>query len=140
MGALALLAPVLGAPAPAQVVLNGSPDTISEQDAELSGAATSPSPKPRPLVIWHGMGDTAHSRGMDQFANSVRKMYPGIFVHSVIAPNEGSPSDESKAGWVSETVALAGGDGPWLKLACAEVHPSYMAVRPRRYALQMLAA
>lgn len=63
--------------------------------------------KPRPLVIWHGLGDTAHSKGMDQFANFVRKTYPGIFVHSVIAPSDGSPNEESKAGWVSERWASA---------------------------------
>jgi hypothetical protein len=61
----------------------------------------STSSSPRPLVIWHGLGDTAHSKGMDQFADFVRDEFPGIFVHAVVAPNDGSPSDEQKAGWVS---------------------------------------
>ncbi|KAF8844414.1 alpha/beta-hydrolase [Paxillus ammoniavirescens] len=37
----------------------------------------------RPLVIWHGLGDTYASPGMVQFESEVKKMHPGIFVHSV---------------------------------------------------------
>ncbi|KAF9227294.1 palmitoyl-protein thioesterase [Gyrodon lividus] len=37
----------------------------------------------RPLVIWHGLGDTYASPGMVQFQGEVKKMHPGIFVHSV---------------------------------------------------------
>ncbi|BEI87849.1 uncharacterized protein CcaverHIS019_0105670 [Cutaneotrichosporon cavernicola] len=67
---------------------------------------------PRPLVIWHGLGDTAHSKGMNQFADFVRDEYPGIFVHSVVSPNGGSPSDEQKAGWwgVGEELSQGGCD------------------------------
>lgn len=78
-----LLLATRAAAAPAQAVLGSS------------------SSSPRPLVIWHGLGDTAHSKGMDQFAAFVRDEFPGIFVHAVVAPNDGSPSDEQKAGWVS---------------------------------------
>ncbi|KAG8213988.1 Alpha/Beta hydrolase protein [Butyriboletus roseoflavus] len=37
----------------------------------------------RPLVVWHGLGDTYASPGMVQFESEVKKMHPGIFVHSV---------------------------------------------------------
>ncbi len=59
--------------------------------------------KPRPLVIWHGLGesltseqrrgeslrpsrpkgDSYASSGMMQFQSLVAKMHPGIFIHSV---------------------------------------------------------
>lgn len=66
---------------------------------------------PRPLVIWHGLGDTAHSKGMDQFAEFVRDEFPGIFVHAVVSPNDASPSDEQKAGWVSARATVANVNG-----------------------------
>ena len=61
------------------------------------------SPKPRPLVIWHGLGesllprngdvrisdesrpegDTYSSPGQEQFQSAVAKIHPGIFIHSI---------------------------------------------------------
>ncbi|KAF8904388.1 palmitoyl-protein thioesterase [Gymnopilus junonius] len=38
---------------------------------------------PRPLVIWHGLGDSHSSPGMLQFVSMVQKVHPGMFVHSV---------------------------------------------------------
>lgn len=61
----------------------------------------------RPVVIWHGLGDTAHSAGIDQFADSIRELYPGIFVHSVQIPTDGTPSDDQKAGWWGNAVEQA---------------------------------
>ncbi|KAI8975883.1 alpha/beta-hydrolase [Trametes punicea] len=40
-------------------------------------------PARRPLVIWHGMGDSYASPGMLEFMSRVRQMHPGIFIHSV---------------------------------------------------------
>ncbi|KAJ3518127.1 hypothetical protein NLJ89_g44 [Agrocybe chaxingu] len=37
----------------------------------------------RPLVIWHGLGDSHSSPGMLQFMSLIEEMHPGIFVHSV---------------------------------------------------------
>ncbi|EGN99970.1 hypothetical protein SERLA73DRAFT_180317 [Serpula lacrymans var. lacrymans S7.3] len=37
----------------------------------------------KPLVIWHGLGDSHSSPGMLQFQSEVKKMHPGIFVHSI---------------------------------------------------------
>jgi palmitoyl-protein thioesterase len=58
--------------------------------------------KPRPLVIWHGLGeslplrngaggltpsrspgDSYASSGMEQFQSLIAKIHPGIFIHSV---------------------------------------------------------
>ncbi|KAI0790670.1 alpha/beta-hydrolase [Abortiporus biennis] len=39
--------------------------------------------EPRPLVIWHGMGDSYGSPGMLEFINEIKEMHPGIFVHSI---------------------------------------------------------
>lgn len=38
---------------------------------------------PRPLVIWHGLGDSHSSPGMLQFASRIKQIHPGIFVHSI---------------------------------------------------------
>ncbi|KAF5346133.1 hypothetical protein D9758_009935 [Tetrapyrgos nigripes] len=38
---------------------------------------------PRPLVIWHGLGDSYNAPGMLQFIEMVKEAIPGIFVHSV---------------------------------------------------------
>ena len=38
---------------------------------------------PRPLVIWHGLGDSYNSPGIFEFIARVKDMHPGIFVHSI---------------------------------------------------------
>lgn len=38
---------------------------------------------PRPLVIWHGLGDSYASPGMLEFASMIQDLHPGIFIHSV---------------------------------------------------------
>ncbi|KAF5386174.1 hypothetical protein D9615_002384 [Tricholomella constricta] len=37
----------------------------------------------RPLVLWHGLGDSHSSPGMLEFASLIKDIYPGIFVHSI---------------------------------------------------------
>ncbi|KAN0065303.1 hypothetical protein ACQY0O_001138 [Thecaphora frezii] len=39
--------------------------------------------KPHPLVLWHGLGDSAHSPGIRDFIHQVQEAFPGIYVHSV---------------------------------------------------------
>lgn len=39
--------------------------------------------KPRPLVIWHGLGDSYSSPSMLHFISMIKDTHPGIFVHSV---------------------------------------------------------
>ncbi|KAH7926689.1 alpha/beta-hydrolase [Leucogyrophana mollusca] len=51
----------------------------------------------RPLVIWHGLGDTYDSPGMLQFQSEVKKMHPGIFVHSVYIDQ--NPKADQRAGF-----------------------------------------
>lgn len=34
-------------------------------------------------VLWHGMGDAAHSAGMIEFARLCQEVHPGMFVHSI---------------------------------------------------------
>ncbi|WWC61567.1 uncharacterized protein I303_104151 [Kwoniella dejecticola CBS 10117] len=70
---------VLGAPTSDQLVLD--------------------SKTPRPLVIWHGLGDTALSEGISSFIENIKTVHPGIFVHSVQIPQGGSLDDERRAGF-----------------------------------------
>ncbi|KAH0589286.1 hypothetical protein H2248_005048 [Termitomyces sp. 'cryptogamus'] len=37
----------------------------------------------RPLVLWHGLGDSHSSPGMLEFASRIEELHPGIFIHSV---------------------------------------------------------
>ncbi|KAG8739970.1 hypothetical protein FRC10_004937 [Ceratobasidium sp. 414] len=59
--------------------------------------------RPHPLVLWHGLGDSAHSEGMDQFALLIKDVHPNIFVHSIsLSDNQ---NDDRKAGWFGEVNA-----------------------------------
>ncbi|KAF8332056.1 alpha/beta-hydrolase [Cantharellus anzutake] len=51
----------------------------------------------RPLVLWHGLGDSANSEGMQAFAQLVRDVHPGLFVHSIYL--EHTEDADQKAGW-----------------------------------------
>ena len=53
---------------------------------------------PRPLVIWHGLGDSYNSTGMANFQSMVKQVHPGMFVHSVYI-HENQESDK-RAGFV----------------------------------------
>lgn len=37
----------------------------------------------RPLVLWHGLGDSHSSPGMLEFKAMIRHIHPGIFIHSI---------------------------------------------------------
>jgi len=56
---------------------------------------------PRPVVIWHGLGDTSTGSGMAQFKEDLEGIYPGIHVMNVKIPAGGTLDDERKAGFVS---------------------------------------
>ncbi|KAJ6495588.1 palmitoyl-protein thioesterase [Mycena vitilis] len=43
---------------------------------------------PRPLVLWHGLGDSAMAPGMLQFAEEIKTVHPGIFVHSIYVEDD----------------------------------------------------
>ncbi|KAF9052293.1 palmitoyl-protein thioesterase [Hymenopellis radicata] len=38
---------------------------------------------PRPLVLWHGLGDSYASDGMVQFGELIKEIHAGIFIHSI---------------------------------------------------------
>lgn len=61
-------------------------------------------PPRRPLVIWHGLGDSYASPGMLEFVQLIKDMHPGIFVHSVYI-DEDLEADQ-KAGFVSLLVSM----------------------------------
>ncbi|KAF9972183.1 hypothetical protein BGZ73_004722 [Actinomortierella ambigua] len=67
----------------------------SDTDSFKDGVAALPAP--RPVVFYHGMGDTAHSEGMEELFRSVRVFAPSIYIHSIqLAESE---SDDKKAGF-----------------------------------------
>ncbi|WVF71769.1 hypothetical protein IAT40_006577 [Kwoniella sp. CBS 6097] len=68
-------------------------------EASLGPKSTGSSKNPRPLVIWHGLGDTALSDGISGFIDDIKDIHPGIFVHSVQVPINGSLDDERRAGF-----------------------------------------
>lgn len=70
---------------------------LSNEAQQLGSCGESP----RPLVIWHGLGDSAHADGINEFIEDIKGQYPGIFVHSVSIPTDGSADEERKAGFVS---------------------------------------
>ncbi|KAH6914175.1 palmitoyl-protein thioesterase [Coprinopsis sp. MPI-PUGE-AT-0042] len=64
-------------------------------------------PSPRPLVIWHGLGDSHSSPGMVEFGDMIKEVHPGIFIHSVYIDKD--LDADRKAGFygnVDEQVAL----------------------------------
>ncbi|KAI0071724.1 alpha/beta-hydrolase, partial [Panus rudis PR-1116 ss-1] len=61
---------------------------------------------PRPLVIWHGLGDSYASPGMLEFIQLVKDKHPGLFVHSIYLDE--NLEEDQRAGWfgnVNEQVA-----------------------------------
>ncbi|KAF9363015.1 hypothetical protein BGX34_005057 [Mortierella sp. NVP85] len=63
-----------------------------------------PSKSLRPVVFHHGMGDSAHSKGMKSIFDSIQQIAPEIFIHSIsdlhfhdkLAESE---ADDQKAGY-----------------------------------------
>jgi len=51
----------------------------------------------RPLVLWHGMGDSGHSLGMQEFGHLIKDVHHGLYVHSIYI---GDTLDaDQRAGW-----------------------------------------
>lgn len=53
---------------------------------------------PRPLVLWHGLGDSYASPAMLEFMNLIKKVHPDIFIHSIYLDE--NLEEDRKAGWV----------------------------------------
>ncbi|SPO29043.1 related to palmitoyl-protein thioesterase 1 [Ustilago trichophora] len=66
-------------------------------------------PKPHPLVIWHGLGDSAHSEGIDSFMSQLKEAFPGLYVHSVTldASNDSEDRRQGFFGHVNDQVQKA---------------------------------
>lgn len=50
-------------------------------------------PSYHPIVVWHGLGDSAYAEGMQEFAKELREAFPGIYVH-VVALGQDATSDQ----------------------------------------------
>ncbi|KAK9323364.1 Alpha/Beta hydrolase protein [Lipomyces orientalis] len=62
---------------------------------------------PLPVVMWHGLGDSYDSDGMQRVAALIKDIYPGIFVHSVYLHSDSSKdSNASLMGKVDDQIAL----------------------------------
>ncbi|KAJ1598133.1 hypothetical protein NDA14_005698 [Ustilago hordei] len=55
-------------------------------------------PKPHPLVIWHGLGDSAHSEGIETFMSQLKEAFPGLYIHSV-TQDATSDSEDRRQGF-----------------------------------------
>ena len=53
---------------------------------------------PRPVVVWHGLGDAAHSDWMERTKQELEAMHPGIFVY-VVALQPSVWSDRRASFW-----------------------------------------
>ncbi|TFK75345.1 alpha/beta-hydrolase [Pluteus cervinus] len=65
--------------------------------ATLSTVVGAPQSGVRPLVLWHGLGDSHSSPGMMDFAQRIQVIHPGLFVHSVYI--EEDLAEDRKAGF-----------------------------------------
>jgi len=52
----------------------------------------------RPVVLWHGLGDTYDSVGMQRASKIIEDVYPEIIVHSVYLDED--PSEDQKKSFV----------------------------------------
>ncbi|PWZ01832.1 alpha/beta-hydrolase [Testicularia cyperi] len=73
------------------VLLLGSPDSAAAVPFSLL-------PKPHPLVIWHGLGDSAHSKEISSFVDQLKEAFPGLYVHSV-SLDDASDTGDRKQGF-----------------------------------------
>ena len=84
-------------------------------------------PDVRPLVIWHGLGDSAHSKGIEGFIEAIKEVKPDMFVHSVsVMDNE---DDDKKAGFVSSLVPLCHGNAETSRCSLGISNYSYIMSR-----------
>ncbi|KAL7411819.1 Alpha/Beta hydrolase protein [Mrakia frigida] len=93
---------------PALSSLPSAEDVPSPASSKVNPDLPSSSlPRRRPVVIWHGLGDSAGSEGMLGAKQDVEELFEDIFVHNIfISEDEG---DDRKAGFfgnVNEQIAL----------------------------------
>lgn len=61
--------------------------------------------QPRPLVLWHGLGDSYNAPGMLEFIEEMKGVHSGLFVHSVHLAE--TLEDDRKAGYVSDCAYIS---------------------------------
>ncbi|CAE7101482.1 unnamed protein product [Rhizoctonia solani] len=76
---------------------------LDSHHSNLRSQIQRPTGKPHPLVLWHGLGDSAHSAGMTEFAELITEVHPGIFIYSVSLSDD--QSADQKAGWFGDVNA-----------------------------------
>ncbi|KAH8828523.1 palmitoyl-protein thioesterase [Flagelloscypha sp. PMI_526] len=65
------------------------------------------SPKLRPLVVWHGLGDSYASPGMLEFAELLKEQHPGLFVHLIYVDEDNDKDKEAGFyGYVNDQISL----------------------------------
>lgn len=64
-------------------------------------------PPPRPVVIWHGLGDTYDSTGMKRAAAAIKNAKPHTFVYAIRLSNDSSTDQQATLfGKVNEQVSF----------------------------------
>ena len=61
----------------------------------LPTLASSPSPSPIPLLIWHGLGDRYDADGIKSVADIARDVHPGTYIHSIHISDDGATDQRS---------------------------------------------
>ncbi|KAG5914348.1 hypothetical protein E4U42_000530 [Claviceps africana] len=96
MRAVALLASAAAIGTTLGAALASQPQTRPDDDDD----------NPLPLIIWHGLGDSASSDGLAEVAELAAAAAPGIFVHTINPTDDGTGDDRSASllGNVTEQV------------------------------------
>lgn len=79
--------------------LVGSSENLPQTE-DVPQEAVPGNPVPRPVVIWHGLGDSYDSDGINRVGVTLRRARPGTFVYAVRVSN--SSRDDSQAGFVGQ--------------------------------------
>jgi len=71
-----------------------------------SGSSSDASTTPLPVLVWHGLGDSADADGMTSVAELLTTVHPGTYVHIIsLAADGGADRSSSFFGNVTEQIA-----------------------------------
>lgn len=93
-----LAAAAFGSAAPPHPPSSAGPPSTVVASSSSSDSWSVPSlfsSKPHPLVIWHGLGDSAYADGLTELKQSLEEAIPGLFVH-LIYLGEDASSDRKR--------------------------------------------
>lgn len=111
-----LLTPLLAALASYVSLVSSAPTDLATSQSSQSSFSSSSSPswwpssllgraKPHPLVLWHGLGDSAFSPNLADLKASLEEAFPGIYVHLVaLGKDEAGDRNRGVFGEVDEDV------------------------------------